>query len=79
MGSGASIQSGTSIADLTTEQVAEFIASLGNAYTGYKELIINNGIDGKTIGDLDDDGMMQYFNEMGITSIIHKKKNSQRI
>ena len=73
MGSGASVESTTrlSIVDLTAE---DCISSLGNAYTGYREKIVDNGFDGKTIKDLDDDGMMDYFTEMGITSKIHQKR-----
>jgi len=74
MGAGASIESGQSLKEFSAEEIAELISSLGNAYSQYSDAIVDNGVDGATIFDLDDDKLMEFFGEIGINSAIHQKK-----
>jgi len=74
MGAGASIESGHSLKEFSAEEIAELISSLGDAYSQYSDAIIDNGVDGSTIFDLDDDKMIVTFGEIGINSTIHQKR-----
>ena len=55
MGAGASIEPDQSFKEFSAEEIAELISSLGDAYSQYTNAIIDNGVDGATIFDLDDD------------------------
>ena len=74
MGAGASIEPGQSFKDFSADDIAELISSLGDAYSKYSDAIIDNGVDGATIFDLDDDKLMEFFDEIGINSAIHQKR-----
>jgi hypothetical protein len=70
MGAGASVPASFDV--LTSEQIAELVASLGNAYLGYKEIFISNGISGDIISGLKTvDEMKSLLQDMGITNALH--------
>ena len=64
-----------SYAALTTEEVAFQVRALGEAYEGYAERVVNDGLDGAflqnevTIEDLPD-----MFRDLGVSSTVHQKK-----
>jgi hypothetical protein len=72
MGAGASVPASFDV--LTSEQIAELVASLGNAYLGYKEIFISNGISGDIISGLKTvDEMKSLLQDMGITNALHQR------
>ena len=74
MGAGASTSanSGPSFDDVSNwskEDVGEHVAAIGGAFEKYKQVAIDNDVDGQTLLSLDDDD----FEEVGVSKI-HRKK-----
>ena len=59
MGASASAATGglttSDISMWSKEEVSEQVAALGKAYEPYKEVVMDNGIDGQTLLGLDDE------------------------
>jgi hypothetical protein len=70
MGSGASI---TSIETLTKEQTGDLVAGIGQAYEGYREIFISEGIDGVFFAKLSDLEIKETLSDLGITKPLHQK------
>ena len=73
MGAGASTGAPALDIDVSKwskEQVAEKVAGLGNAFEAYKEAVLDNDIDGKTLVIL----TSKDLEEVGMTKGLHRKK-----
>ena len=58
----------------TSHEVAAYVATFGEAYSDYCNIILADGIDGDVIADLSDTDIDGYLHDKGITNISHKKK-----
>ena len=75
MGAGASTVDGPTpsaddVGKWSKEEVGEQVAAIGGAFEKYKEIVIDNDVDGETLLDLDDDDLEAY----GVTLKPHRKK-----
>ena len=75
MGAGASAAGGpapsaTDVGQWSKEDVGERVASIGPAFAPYKDIVMNQAIDGQTLLDLDDDELEEY----GVTMKAHRKR-----
>ena len=75
MGAGASTGaavtlSAEDVGKWSKEEVGEQIASFGEAFEGYKAIVIKEGIDGATLLDVDDEDLEAY----GVTKRPHRKR-----
>jgi hypothetical protein len=72
MGSGASIPTNFDL--LTAENVGDLVASLGNAYLGYRELFASNGISGDIISSLKTpEDIKATLQDIGIVNALHQR------
>ena len=72
MGAAASIPT-TPVAELTKEQVAELVFSIGKPYEKYKALFLKKGIDGAKLAGTNKAQMKSLLKDVGITDEAHKK------
>ena len=86
MGAGASTDApsfdGIDISKWSKEQVAEEVAGLGTAFEEYKEMVIANDIDGKTLAiltseDLEGAGMGKSLHRKKIIAKVDELKHNQ--
>ena len=76
MGAGASsstdaaILSPEDVGKWSKEQVGDQVAAIGKAFEPYKEIAINEAIDGRTLLDVDDEDLEAY----GVTKKPHRKR-----
>jgi TPR repeat protein len=66
-----------SISSLTKEEIADIVASLGEAFLPYRENIIKNGIDGAMLLDckeMSKEELSNMLDELGIKTKIHQLK-----
>ena len=76
MGAGASSStdaptlSPEDIGKWSKEQVGDQVAAIGKAFEPYKEIAINEAIDGQTLLDIDDSDLEEY----GVAKKVHRKK-----
>ena len=52
------------------EEVGEQVASIGGAFEPYKDIVINEAIDGQTLLEMDEGDL----EEMGVTKKMHRKR-----
>jgi hypothetical protein len=74
MGAGASLalSSGKRFEEWTPEDVAKVVCDVGEAFSGYGQLLVDNGIDGAVISSFEtDDELKTSLEEIGITKNIH--------
>ena len=59
---------------LTVDVVAEYISQLSPqpTYEQYRDVFINNNVDGKRLSELDDDHLNEYLDSIGVTDIVHQ-------
>ena len=79
MGAGASAAaddapSANDVSKWSKEEVGAQVAAIGKAFEPYKEVAIDNGIDGKTLLSLDDDDL-----EECVSSKMHRKMIRKRM
>ncbi|RHY47438.1 hypothetical protein DYB30_006393 [Aphanomyces astaci] len=67
MGAGASLQT------LSAQDVASQVTQLGDAYKGYADLFVHNGIDGSILAILTDSDLDALLMDVGILSKSHRK------
>ena len=58
---------------LTAEDIGNLIAAVGPAYVEYKTIIINEGISGKLLAELNDEEVTSTLADLGITKALHVK------
>ena len=82
MGSGASTGAaaavGPSVDDVgkwSEEEVGQQVASLGKAFEPYRQLAVDNGVDGDMLLDVDDEELEGY----GINNKGHRKKILKKV
>jgi len=61
-----------SLETFSAEDVADEISKIGGNFTGYRESIIRNGLNGKTICSLDEKNLKVFLDEIGITNQLHQ-------
>jgi actin len=69
MGAAASV----SVTSLSSQEVGQAVATLGEAYEPYEQLFVQNGIDGSTLTALQVGDLPTLLNDLGIQNTIHKK------
>jgi len=74
MGASSSSPSSFALSQVTVNNIADYVASLGPNYEQYKQKIIDNSIDGSTLSLLSDEDLMEAFKELEIDSVIHSAK-----
>jgi hypothetical protein len=73
MGSAASISK--SIKDFSPSDIADYIATLGEAYVQYKDIIISNGVSGDVLAEMTtEDEIKSCLQDLQITNAFHQKK-----
>jgi len=70
MGAGASAEGAATFDGMTKEEVADEVAGMGKAFEPYKEVALDNDIDGATLADLTDTDL----EEIGVEKGLHRKK-----
>ena len=76
MGATASI---SSLPSLTVEQVGDLVAGCGDAYVPYRGSLIDAGIDGQFLQQLDEQNIQQQFVDLGFRDELHIKTLSHRL
>ena len=61
-----------SLETFSAEDIADEISKIGGNFTGYRESIIRNGFNGKTICSLDEKKLKVFLDEIGITNQLHQ-------
>lgn len=74
MGGASSSSSSLDLSQVTVNNIADYVASLGPNYEQYKQKIIDNSIDGSTLSLLSDEDLIEAFKELEIDSVIHSAK-----
>ena len=59
---------------LSAAQVAEAVKALGEPYVPYSTKVEEDGMDGAFLQTLADEDLVSVLQEIGVTSIVHKKK-----
>jgi hypothetical protein len=59
--------------ELTKEQIAYFVSSLGENFSQYQVAIIKNCIDGTLLSSIDEAELVDIYSELGINSKLHQK------
>jgi len=76
MGSANSLlkESDLSINRLSVDMIAEYISHLSPqpTYELYREIFINNNVDGKKLSEVEDDEMIPFLDSIGVTDIVHQ-------
>ena len=74
MGAGASAEAPScddiDMSKWSKEEVAEEVVGMGTAFEGYKEMVLDNNIDGKTLGILTSDDL----ESVGMAKCLHRKQ-----
>ena len=73
MGAGASVNILGELDSLSAEDVGKLVASIGPAYEDYKTILINEGISGKFLAELNDEEVASTLTDLGITKALHVK------
>ena len=60
---------------LTVGVVSEYISQLSPqpTYCQYREIFINNKVDGKKLSEVEDDEMIPFLDSIGVTDVVHQK------
>jgi hypothetical protein len=76
MGSANSLlkESDLSINRLSVDMIAEYISHLSPqpTYELYREIFINNKVDGKKLSEVEDDEMIPFLDSIGVTDVVHQ-------
>ena len=59
---------------LSASHVAEAVRALGNPYAPFAAKIEEDGMDGAFLQTLADEDLVSVLQEIGVTSIVHRKK-----
>jgi hypothetical protein len=59
--------------DLTRDEVAEGIRTLGSTFETYAEAVLENGIDGSILSSLDEDELRETLEDLGVSSRLHAR------
>ena len=59
---------------LSAARVAEAVKALGDPYAPYSTKVEEDGMDGAFLETLADEDLVSVLQEIGVTSIVHKKK-----
>ena len=67
-------KSDLSIDRLSVDMIAEYITHLSPqpTYELYREIFINNKIDGKKLSEVEDDEMIPFLDSIGVTDVVHQ-------
>ena len=78
MGAGASLIVGEAkpLDSLSAEDVGNLVAAIGPAFVEYKVIMINEGINGVFLAELEDAQLAETLNDIGITKAVHVKNIS---
>jgi hypothetical protein len=83
MGAGSSIIKAVdlTIDQLTVGVVSEYISQLSPqpTYFQYRDIFINNKVDGRRLSEVEDDEMIPFLDSIGITDIVHQKSLMKEI
>ena len=71
MGGGAS-KAPDALSPMTPEEVANAVADLGQNYVPYKSCIMDNGVSGQILFELQDSDMDKTLEEIGVTTKLHR-------
>ena len=72
MGAGASV-TGVKLEDLSAHDIAREVAAMGQAYTEYAALLIENAVDGHLLSTLSESELISALEDLGITKKLHQK------
>jgi class 3 adenylate cyclase len=59
--------------DLTTEEISQAVANLGERYKPYCDILIGNGVDGSLLESLNDDEVEETLDDLEITNRLHRR------
>ena len=59
---------------LSAAHVAEAVKALGDPYISYSTKVVDDGMDGAFLQTLADEDLVSVLQEIGVTSIVHRKK-----